>query len=67
MNHTLTKIILISKVSELISNKYHITIDEARDRLYDSDIVSLLDDEKTGLYGESPLYIFSLYEIYNKK
>ena len=66
MDHTLSKTILISQVIELIANKYKITIDEARDMFYTSDIPNLLDDDETGLYGESALYIFSLFEEKNK-
>ena len=62
MNHALAKTIIITKVTELIANKYKITLKEARDYLYQSDIIPLLDDDETGLYGESPLYIFSLFE-----
>ena len=62
MNHALAKTIIIAKVTELIANKYKITLKEARDYLYQSDIIPLLDDDETGLYGESPLYIFSLFE-----
>lgn len=62
MEHQLAKTILISKVIELIAAKYHLNINEARDKLYESKIIDLIDDDETGLYGESPLYVFSLYE-----
>ena len=62
MEHQLAKTILISKVIELIATKYHININEARDKLYQSPIIDLIDDDETGLYGESPLYVFSLFE-----
>ena len=61
-NHLLAKAILIVEVVELISNKYRLHIKEARNQLYSSDFVDLIDDDETGLYGESPLYVFSLYE-----
>jgi len=61
MDKTLAKFVLITKVTELIAEKHHISIDEARNRLYSSRIISLIDNEETGLYGESPLYVFSLY------
>lgn len=66
MEHTLAKTIIITKVSELIAEKYHLPIDEARDELYKSRIIDLIDDDETGLYGESPLYIFSLFELEKK-
>lgn len=67
MEHTLAKIILISQVVELIANKYKVTLDEARNRFYDSDVIKMLDDEETGLYGESALYLLSLYDDCLKK
>lgn len=60
--HVLAKAILISKVIELIAQKEKNSLDEARDRLYQSGIVDLIEDDETGLYGQSPLYILSLYE-----
>lgn len=62
MEHLLTKTILITRVTELIADKYKISIDEARDNLYKSELINLIDDDETALYGESPLYVFSLYE-----
>ena len=66
MQHKLSKTLLIVKVTELIAAKYNISISEARDRLYKSNIIDLIDDDETGLYGESPLYVFSLFEQENK-
>lgn len=62
MEHILSKTIIISKVVELIAEKYNVSLLEARNRLYQSDIIDLIDDDETGLYGESPLYVFSLYQ-----
>lgn len=62
MNHVLSKTILISQVIELIAKQYKLSIDEARNRFYESDVIEMLDDDETGLYGESALYLFSLYE-----
>lgn len=66
MSHTLSKSILIVKVIELIAEKHSISIEEARDKLYSSELIDLIDDDETGLYGESPLYVFSLFEQENK-
>ena len=60
--HVLSKTILISQTIELIAKKYKLSIDEARNRFYASDIIKMLDDDETGLYGESALYLLSLYE-----
>lgn len=67
MEHQLAKTLLITKVTELIANKYSISISEARDMLYDSNLIELIDDDETGLYGESPLYVFSLFEQEKRK
>lgn len=64
MKHVLSKTILISQTVELIAKKYKLTLDEARSRFYDSDVIEMLDDDETGLYGESALYLLSLYEDY---
>ena len=62
MKHILSKTILISQTIELIAKKYKITIDEARNRFYNSNVIKMLDDDETGLYGESALYLLSLYD-----
>ena len=66
MSHTLAKTILISQVVELIANKYKITLKEARDAFYNSDIIEMLEDDETGLYGQSAIYLLSLYEVYSE-
>ena len=65
--HVLAKTILISQVTELIAKKYKLTLKEARDRFYESDVAKMLDDDETGLYGESALYLLSLYEEHLNK
>ena len=62
MEHLLAKTLLITNVTELIAKKYSISLAEARDELYSSKIIGFIDDDETGLYGESPLYVFSLFE-----
>ena len=67
MNHVLSKTIIISKVTELIAEKYRMSLKDARDLLYGSNIIKLIEDDETGLYGESPLYVFSLFEQDSQK
>ena len=67
MEHTLAKSILITKVIELIADKNKVSLSEARDSLYNSKLIHLINDDQTGLYGESPLYAFSLFEEEMKK
>ena len=62
MKHVLSKTLLKTKVIELIANKKSVSLDEARDLFYSSETNKLVDDDETGLYGESPLYVFSLFE-----
>ena len=62
MNHVLAKTIIITKVIELIAEKYHLSLKEARDLFFRSDVIKLIEDDETGLYGESPLYSFSIFE-----
>ena len=64
MEHVLAKTILISQTIELIAKKYKLSVEEARNRFYQSDVIEMLDDDETGLYGESALYLLSLYENY---
>ena len=62
MEHVLSKTILISQTIELIAKKYKLSIEDARNRFYQSNVIEMLDDDETGLYGESALYLLSLYE-----
>ncbi len=62
MEHVLSKTILISQTIELIAKKHKLSIKEARNKFYESDVVRMLDDDETGLYGESALFLLSLYE-----
>lgn len=66
MQHVLAKSILIGMVTEIIASNLKVPVAEARDRLYSSDIIDLIDNDETGLYGESPLYVYSLYMQRNK-
>ena len=66
VDHLSSRIILISQTIELIANKYKLSLEEARDRFYKSDVVKMLDDDETGLYGESALYLLSLFDQQSK-
>jgi len=67
-NHSLVKAIIITKVVEMISKEYCLSLDDSRDLFYKSKTLKLLEDNKTGLYAQSPLYNFSLFqEEYEKK
>lgn len=62
MAHTLVKAVITTHVIELIASKYKLSIEKATDLFYLSDTAKLLADDETGLYGESFLYVFSLFE-----
>ena len=66
MEHVLSKTILISQTIELIAKQYKLPIEEARDRFYKSSVAEMLDDDETGLYGESALYLLSLFNEQQK-
>ena len=57
MEHLLAKTILITKVTEIIASERKLTLKTARDKLYNSNLIDLIEDDETGLYGESPLYV----------
>ena len=60
--HDVAKLLLKKHVIDLIAKEENISIEEARDKLKDSGISALIDDDETGLYDESPLYVFSIYQ-----
>jgi len=62
MDHTLSKTLIIINVTELIAEKYRVSIEEAREQLYNSKLIKLIENDDAELYGESPLYVFSLFE-----
>ena len=66
MEHVLAKTIIITRVIELIAKEYKISIADARKKLYESEVIDLIDDDETGLYGESPLFVYSLYKEENR-
>jgi hypothetical protein len=61
MAHSLIKATIIPEIIKLIAEKYTVPEEKALDMFYTSGIAASLDDEETGLYGQSPLYIFSLF------
>ena len=67
MGHLLAKTIIVNRVIELIEKEYKLTHAEASMKLLESEVLDLVDDDETGLYGESPLYVFSIFEQYEQK
>ncbi|MDR3130512.1 MAG: nucleotidyltransferase domain-containing protein [Treponema sp.] len=61
MAHGLVKAVIIPEIIRLIEEKYSVHEDAALDMFYSSATGASLADDETGLYGQSALYIFSLF------
>ena len=61
MGRTLFNSTVIPDIVRLIAKEYSITENEALDRWYTSLTAKMLNDSECGLYGQSPLFIFSQY------
>jgi hypothetical protein len=61
MAHGLIKATIIPEIVRLIAEKYSVGEGKALDMFYTSATAASLDDDETGLYGQSPLYIFSIF------
>ncbi|MCD7733384.1 MAG: hypothetical protein LUH56_08115 [Oscillospiraceae bacterium] len=61
MAHATIRATLIPEVVRMISEKYHISEEEAMDEFYTSGTAESLSDSDTGLYGQSALFIFGLF------
>ena len=62
MAHELAKTLIFSDVIEMIAQEYRISLDEARERFYASEVIKFFSDDSLGLYGDSPSYVYSLYK-----
>jgi hypothetical protein len=61
MAHGLVKATIIPEIIRLITKQYSVNEEKALDMFYTSATAASLDDDETGLYGQSPLYIFSIF------
>jgi hypothetical protein len=61
MAHGLVKAAIIPEIVKLIAKKYAVPEKRALDMFYTSATAASLADDETGLYGQSALYIFSLF------
>lgn len=61
MNHSTIKATILPTVIHLIMDRYHLTEAEALDNFYRSATGAAFADDETGLYGQSPNYLFGLY------
>lgn len=65
MDHTPIKALIVSKVIELIAKKYSISLKDAMKIYYSSNTAKMMSDDSTGMYGDSPLQVFSIFETYH--
>jgi len=61
MSRALYNATVIPEIIKLISKEKHVTEDEAFNIFYRSKTLKMLNDEETGLYGQSALFIFSMF------
>ncbi|MGM9936313.1 MAG: hypothetical protein ACI38A_03120 [Candidatus Ornithomonoglobus sp.] len=61
MDHSTVRAVIVPIIIEKIMEYYHITAEEAYDEFYMSATGAALSDDETGLFGQSPNYIFGLY------
>ena len=61
MTHALIRATITPKVIEMIAEWLEIEEAEALDVFYGSTTAASLADDETGLYGQSPLFTFSLF------
>ena len=61
MSRALYNATVIPEIIRLIADNYTISEDQAMHDFYQSETAKALNDPDTGLYGQSALFIFSLY------
>lgn len=62
MEHYLIRATIIPEIVKMIAKDFHMTEREALKSFYLSATGASLADDETGLYGQSPLFIFGLYQ-----
>ena len=69
MEHYITRATILPNIIELIMGRYNLSEKDALDTFYRSATGASFADDETGLYGQSPLFIFGLYinEMEEKK
>ena len=53
---------VIQDIIDMISTDWSIEYDEAKNKFYNSEVSEKLIDEETGLYLESPDYVYDLFK-----
>ncbi len=63
MKHYITRAAILPVIINLIIDKYKVSEKEALRAFYNSATGASFADDDTGLYGQSPNFIFGLYEL----
>ena len=61
MDHSAVRTAVLPSVMELIAQEYGISEDAAMEAFYRSATGAAFADDETGLYGQSPSFIFGLF------
>ena len=61
MNHATTRAAILPEIIKLIQARFGLSEEEALHAFYTSATVASFADDDTGLYGQSPNYIFGLF------
>ena len=61
MNHSTTRATILPEIIRKIMAHDHLSEDEALRAFYSSATGASFADDETGLYGQSPNYVFGLY------
>ncbi|MDO8609887.1 MAG: hypothetical protein Q7R95_05025 [bacterium] len=62
MEHHLIRATILPQIINNITDKYKVDENKALHMFYTSHTGKMFSDDDSGLYGQSPLYIFSLFE-----
>ena len=62
MNHATTRATILPEIVRMIQKQYGIGEDDALRMFYESSTGASFADDETGLYGQSPNYIFGLFQ-----
>ena len=62
MSHGTIRAATLPAIVKLIIKKYGVSDDEAIKMFYESHIGACYADDESGLYGQSALYVFSLFQ-----
>lgn len=62
MSHTTVRATILPEIIKLICKNNNVSEMKAMDMFYDSATGANFADDNTGLYGQSPLYIYGLFE-----